>query len=201
MQNLKIEGMGTVNGGEYGTVSIEGMGKCNGDIKAETLTVEGLFDCRGSVNAGLLQCEGVSKIRGNIHADRINIEGVVTVSGGTKIEAAEIVCEGIITVDGEISADSIRSDGFMNAKEITGDNIFIRSRRHRFFGLFRSSHSRIDLIEATTIELRGVIAQSVNGRDIIIDSGCTIENLDCSGSLFISPASRVHNITGTYTKR
>jgi hypothetical protein len=57
------------------------------------------------------------------------------------------------------------------------------------------------MIEATTIELSGVRADVVNGRDIKIGPNCQIENIDCSGILSVDPSSYVRNITGEYTKR
>ena len=201
MRDVTIEGVGSIKGGEYGLLSIEGVCKCNGDIQAETLLVEGVFKCFGSIRAGSMSCEGMSQIHGDIKAEKISIEGMMKVSGGTKIEATEITCEGMIELSGEISADRIDSDGFISADEIVGDSINIRSRRNHFWDFFRPHHSRIKLIEATDIELRGVEAQTVNGTNVVIRSGCTIENLDCSGTLFIDPRSQVRNLTGSFTRR
>lgn len=201
MQDLKFEGLGHIYGGEYGTVSVEGMAKCVGDLIAATLSVQGVLRCNGSIHTGTFDCEGMAKIQGNIHADKIVIAGILTVSGGKKIEANKIVCEGIIRFDGELSADHIDSDGLISADSIVGDFIRIRSRSNRFLSLFQSKHSNIRLIEATTIDLRGVIANTVNGKDIYIDRGCRIENLDCSGTLYIDRDAWVGTVTGDYTKR
>ena len=201
MRDLNIEGVATIKGGEYGLLSVEGIGKCIGDIQAETLLVDGVFRCHGSIKAGSMSCDGLSQIHGNIQAEKISIDGLMRVTGGTKIEATEITCDGMISLSGEISADRIESDGFISADEIVGVSIHIRSRRNHFWEFFRSRQSRIKLIEATDIDLRGVLAQTVNGTNVVIRSGCVIENLDCSGTLFIDHGAQVRNLTGSYTRR
>lgn len=123
---------------------------------------------------------------------------MLKVTEGNKITAESIECDGVITVRGEISADSISADGFIDAAEITGDSIRIRSHV-RGLWLWFGKHSRINMIEATRVELRGVVADSVNGCDVRIDRGCRIKAVDCSGTLWISPGAQVGKITGTYT--
>jgi len=201
MRDLTIEGIATIKGGEYGLLSVDGIGKCTGDIQAETLLVDGVFRCLGSIKAGSMSCDGLSQIHGNIQAEKISIDGLMKVTGGTKIEATQITCDGMIRLAGEISADRIDSDGFISADEIVGDSIHIRSRRNHFWEFFRPYQSKIKLIEATEIELRGVVAQTVNGTNVTIQSGCVIENLDCSGTLFIASGAQVRNLTGSYTRR
>lgn len=199
MQNLKIDGYAKITGGEYGNVSIDGMATCDGDLAADRLTVDGMLQGKGSIEAKEIDCDGMTKVRGTVRAGTMRIDGMLSVRGG-KIEADEIECDGLITVNGEISADVIKADGCIDADEITGDSIYIRSRRHMFFPFFRGRKSRIKLIEATTVELRGVESQSVNGRDVRIDWGCRIESVDCSGTLWISNGARVRNVSGTYTR-
>jgi cytoskeletal protein CcmA (bactofilin family) len=197
MQNLKIDGAAKIAGGEYGILTVDGMATCLGDITAETMSADGMLKCEGDVKAGTLQCDGMTKIRGNLKAGRIDVDGMLKVSG-SKIEADEIECDGMIKIDGEISADVIKADGCIDAEEITGDSIYVRSHRHFALPFFRRTGSRIKLIEATTVELRGVAAESVNGKDVRIGRGCRIANVDCSGTLWISPWAHVGNVTGDY---
>jgi cytoskeletal protein CcmA (bactofilin family) len=199
MQDLKIDGMGTIPGGVFGLVKIDGMAKCTGEMKADTLDIDGMFTCRGDITAGVLDCDGMATVTGNIHAQSISIEGMLTIKGGTRLESGSIKCEGMIKIDGEVSADNIDAEGFIMAGEIVGDSIRIRSFPHRsLFFLFRPSRSRISLIEATEVDLRGVVADTVNGKDVRIGPGCRIENLDCSGTLTIHAGARVGRITGEY---
>jgi cytoskeletal protein CcmA (bactofilin family) len=199
MQDFKIDGVGKIGGGEYGRLTIDGLGACEGDLKAEALLVDGTFTSRGALTAGSFVCDGLAKFYGNMKVDKIEVDGMLSVKGGTKVEATEIFCDGFISLDGEMSADRIEADGSISAREIVGDRIRILSRHHGF-AIF-SRRSRIELIEATEVEISGVIAREVNGKVVTIGPDCRIDLVDCSGSLYVSPRARVGKITGNYTER
>lgn len=221
MNDYNVEGVSKINGGVFGRMRVDGVGTCTDDVKADEMLINGVFKCLGAVEAGLLETEGTAEFRSNIRAKRLVVDGVLTVKADGKIKSEQITCNGVITVRGngiieaddikcdgvitanEISADVIYADGVINAKEITGDKITIRSRNHtidKIARFFWKRFSNVELIEATTIDLRGVIAKSVNGRDIVIGPGCSIDTLDCSGTLIIDKTAEVRNITGEYTK-
>ena len=203
MQDFHIEGVGSIKGGEFGNITIEGVGNCSGDIKADLVRIEGVFNVKGGLEANMLDCEGVADFYSDVRAKKIVVEGVLNAKKEAKIEAEEIICEGVIKAGGEISADMIRTEGCIQADEIVGDKIYIDSAYHpRFVSrIFRRWRSEVRLIEATTIELRGVSATSVNGKDITIGPDCKIENIDCNGMLYIDRSSYVRNITGAYTMK
>lgn len=233
MNDVKIEGTGRIEAGEYGSVKVDGVARCDGEMRAESLHVDGIFRSRGNLRAVRMDCDGIVRVRGSLQADVLGVDGVLrvegnlktgsldldgmatvdgnisagqmtvdgllTVRGGTKIEATKICCDGMIRLDGEISADSIDADGLIRAKEIVGETVRIQSRRPGLFAFFMRRSSRIPLIEATTVELRGVSAETVNGKDVSIGRGCRIERLDCSGTLRIARGAKVKTITGEYT--
>ncbi len=221
METFKLNGTGTMTGGEFESVNINGVVKCtgaiktgkmdadgsfqcDGDIIAQTICIDGIFKCKGSLTADFLDCDGMAEFESFIKAKKIDADGMINVKNGTRIEAEEIYCNGGISVEGgEISADILDSDGYICAREIVGDKIRIKSRAGKFwsFILRMNSSSKVDLIEATTIDLKGVTAKTVNGKDIRIGSRCVIENLDCSGTLQIDSDARVNHITGDYVKK
>ncbi len=197
MQDLNIEGIGTISGNEYGNVQTDGIVTCDGDLKAEMIRTEGIFTCKGSIIAERLNCDGMATVRGDVHATRVCIDGILTISDGNKLEATEILCDGIISIAGQISAGSIEADGNIDALAIVGDRISIQSHyRKWFFG----RRSRIERIEATTIDLRGVASKAVHGKDITIGNGCRVESVDCSGSLKVARGARVGTVTGRHTR-
>ncbi len=203
MHDFHIEGIGNINGGEFGNFTVEGVGNCSGDIKADLARIEGVFNCKGKIEVTILDCEGVADFASDIRAKKIMVEGVLNTKRDTKIEAEEIHCEGVIKSGGVISADILKAEGCITADEVVGDKIYIDSDHHpRFVSrIFRRWRSGIRLIEATTIQLSGVSATSVNGKDITIGPDCKIESIDCSGTLFIDQSSYVRNITGEYTRK
>lgn len=203
MSSINIEGVGKVSGGVYDTLKVEGVGNCSSNIKAEVMHLEGVFNCSGEIEAKEFFCEGVANFKANIRAKRITVGGVLNQRGNAKIEAEEIICDGVIKTNGEISADIVRADGCIEAREIVGDQVIINSHYHGkvFTRLFTRNYSEVRLIEATTVNLRGIDVETVNGRDIIIGPKCRIDNIDCSGTLSIDITSYVRNITGNYTMK
>ena len=197
----KIEGVGTVSGGYYSDLKIDGVCTVEGDLEAESLHINGVCTCNGNVEAKEFDCDGVLTINGNLRAGVMDVDGVVTVKG-PKIEADRIDCDGVLSVEGEISADIIEANGKLNATEIVGDRIKIKSywKRGLVSLLFKIGEkanlqfSVVDLIEGTTVELRGVRAKSVNGHDVYIRKNCNIDRVFASGELSIDPSSQIGEV-------
>ena len=200
-----IEGVVTFPGGEFDMLRIDGVCTAEGSIEANSVNINGVFTARRDVYANELDCDGVVTIDGNLRMKKADINGVVTVHGD-KVEADFIRCDGVLTAEKQVSADIIEAQGFVNAKEIVGDRIRIGSfRKSSIFKLFmkiketmtNSDFSKIDLIEATTIELRGVRAKNVNGHDVTIGPACIIDRVDCSGTLSIDETAKVGEVVGS----
>lgn len=208
MRIERIEGIGSINGGEYDRVEIEGIGKIKGDIKVCSLFIEGVGKCLGTIETEDFYCEGIAQLTKSIRAKHIRIEGFVKLEKD-KMEADDICCEGILLSNGEISADSIVVDGCISVPEIYGDRIKITHRfrdkvmfrSHNIFGMFggrrmEKDYSTVDMIEATNIELYGVKANSVCGNLVIIGAGCEIKQIECDGTLRIHPRANVDKVIG-----
>ena len=197
----RLDGVSTIQGGVYGKLRINGVCTVEGDLEAESLDIDGVCTCMGSVTAKKFDCDGVLKVKGNMRLGKADVDGVVTVEGN-KIEADEIKCDGVVNVAGEISADVINANGKINAEAIVGDFIAIKSywktRLGRLLLLIgekiNTKQSVVDLIEGTTVELRGVRAKSVNGHDVTIGKNCEVDRVDASGILYIDPTSRVTEV-------
>lgn len=205
----KIEGVVTVQGGVYANLSIDGVVTVEGDLEADNLTINGVCTCKGGIVCDDFSCDGVLTVTGDIRADLIDVDGIVSING-EKAEADRIVCDGVIKIDGEVSADVIEADGLIDAKEIVGDRVTIKSYRKNGLtrlmlkigekvGIHALSHSSIEMIEATTVDLRGVHAKFVSGHDVTIRSYCKIDRVECGGALHIDPDARVGEIVGKAT--
>lgn len=206
MSNYSIDGLGSIQGGEFGELRVNGVGNNHGDIKAEKIYIEGVFKSTGNVEAEFIDVEGVGDINGNIRARKISIEGVINFQSNKKIETEQLYCEGFINSVGDLYADSIQATGCIKANGIYGDNIQINSYQFQVSGLKKMlsklnivtsfNESKVNTIEATTINLSGVKATTVNGHDIVIGPGCTIDTVDCSGKLKVHETSHVGKILG-----
>ncbi len=206
MNNYSIEGIGSMNGGQFMDLRIEGVGSNKGDIKADKIVVEGVFKSTGYIEANHLDCEGVCDIYGNIRAKRITIEGVINMKDNQKVEAESMYCEGLLNSGGDLYADSLKVEGCLKVRGVYGDTIEINSYGKTVNGFKRllekinlvnsTCSSKITTIEATSIQLSGVSAQTVNGHNIVIGPGCEVDTVDCSGTLKIHESSKVAHIIG-----
>ncbi|MCL1846652.1 MAG: hypothetical protein FWF91_01635 [Coriobacteriia bacterium] len=200
----RIDGVVIFPGGSFDELSINGVCTSEGPIEANLIDIDGVFTASSDIRADSIDFDGVVTIHGNLRVKKADVDGVVTVRG-VKVEADYIKCDGILTAESQVSADVIEAEGFINAREIVGDRITIRSFRKA--GLFKfvmkvreaftdKDFSRVDLIEATRIELRGVRAKTVSGQDIIIGPACIIDRVDCTGTLSVDPDATVREIIG-----
>jgi cytoskeletal protein CcmA (bactofilin family) len=214
MNTEKFAGIGSINGGEYDVIKIEGVSKLKGDVRANLIDVLGVFTSKGRVNTKDLLCEGVGEFEKNVKAEKINVQGIVRMKNNAKLTADEIKCEGIILSNAEISADQIAIDGCVQADEVTGDTVTILSLKKSFISKIpfdlskafgehwytnKNQNSNVGLVEATTIHLQGVKAKQVNGENITIGVNCDIEAVDCTGTLKLHPSSRIGVISGGVT--
>jgi len=262
MNNIRIQAVGEIPAGKYGSVEVDGVAKCQGALYAQELEVDGALTCtdtlrsdRASVDGALkcggrldageldvdgavtiradagverlsvdgsltvegavlecgsIECDGAIKARGRLSAQTLEVDGALAVEGG-RLECTQIHCDGAIRCGGQVSADVVHVDGVISAEEIVGDEIVIHSAPSHgsFFSLGgllfgggsdRLAPSRAKLIEATTVELTGVQADTVNGTHVVIGPQCVIGRLDCNGTLSIHPEAQVGEITGEYTR-
>ncbi|MDR0499810.1 MAG: hypothetical protein LBG97_00990 [Coriobacteriales bacterium] len=197
-----IDGVITFPGGEFEDLRISGVTTCEGDIVAKRMDIDGVATFKGNVLCTDFDCDGVTTVEGCVKATTADIDGVTTINGD-KLEADRIRCDGVISVNGQVSADVITAAGFINAKEIVGDSITIHSFRKSFvFKLWlkfkeaigSDDFSKVELIEATTVDLRGVRAKIVSGENVKIGPGCVIGRVDCTNELEIDPDAEVKEV-------
>ncbi|MCL2680730.1 MAG: hypothetical protein FWF11_04570 [Coriobacteriia bacterium] len=204
MQRTDFDGILNIAGGTFEHLTIDGVCNCSGDVSAQILDVAGILNCDKNLEAGSFDCDGVANIKGNMRSEVIDVDGYLNVgkkAAQSKLEASTIRCRGIITcLGGEINADLIDAEGYINAGEIVGEKVVIKSQSSILMKWLASKFSKVDTIEATTIELSGVSAQIVNGNDIKIGENCSIEKLDCSGRLTIHPTATIRKITGAHVR-
>ena len=201
MNPTNYDGVGEMREGEFEDMSIDGIYTCKGDINARDVRISGIFKCVGSFEADTVECDGIAEFESGIKAKKITINGMVSVKNEGKIEADEIICEGFLSGKSEISADIINADGFINAKEIVGDSITIKSRANGLKRMFLNRYSKIELIEATTVDLTKVSARKVSGHEVNIGPKCTIETVDCDGTLSIHHTATVKEVIGECDRR
>ena len=102
MRKERIEGIGSIVGGEYESIEAEGLAKLKGDVKAETFTIEGFFKSKGRIEAKTLKIEGVHRAFRDIKAEEVIIDGILKLKRAS-LMADRIKCDGVITCTEEIN--------------------------------------------------------------------------------------------------
>jgi cytoskeletal protein CcmA (bactofilin family) len=72
-----IDGVGSLYGGSYDEVSINGVGKLKDDIKANIINVNGVFKSKGWIEAGSFISDGVSRVHNDIKVKELKVDGVL----------------------------------------------------------------------------------------------------------------------------
>lgn len=219
MNDIHISGTGNVSPGQYDKVTVSGMSKCPGALRAEEITVNGTFkvedgtECRkltvngtfkgeGALSAEEVVCNGAATIEDDMVANMLSVAGVLHCEGD-KLQSRELSCAGILTMDGLVSCDQIHVTGILKAEQLEGRSIRIRSHRPELLRRFWLSKglSKIDYIQGAEIELSGVTAETVTGTNITIGPDCNIERIRCNGTLKLDPSSVVEDVAGEYEMR
>lgn len=192
-RELELNGILTVNGlsTAQNKLTVDGVATLGGDVRAGEAEIDGTMTVKGNMEvANSLQIDGTVTVRGNVRAKEAEMDGVCTIEGN--LEADTVECEGVLTCKNQISADLVECDGVISAKEIVGEKVILRCEKKRFWS--HKEYSKIDLIEATEVEINGVRCQNVNGHNITIGEYCTVEHVDCTGVLKIAPGAKVGKI-------
>ncbi|MFW6265025.1 MAG: hypothetical protein ACOC3B_02860, partial [Bacillota bacterium] len=180
MSKSVIEGIGSIYGGVYDEVRIEGIGKLKGDLKTASLNIEGVFKSKARIEADTINCEGVARLLADVKAKTLNIEGVVKIRYG-KLEADNIICDGVLISSKEISADKLFVDGLCSINKFFGEEIVIKHNSNSmnktnlpvsikpFDKLYlgrtlSSSHSLVDKIECSRLEASSLQAKIVKAH-------------------------------------
>lgn len=137
--NLNINGMGTVPTGNYGQITINGMGKLNGDIRTEGITISGTSKGEGNLETADLVVNGQMKYAGQFYAKKMSVNGMATIDGNADIKSlfvagrmkfgknssfGDVDINGSLVVDGDFEGNRFFNSGKTTIKGLlSADNI------------------------------------------------------------------------------
>lgn len=212
MKDERIEGIGSIHGGEYDTIYIEGIGKLKGDVVARRIVVDGLFKSKGRIDVDEMKVEGVARAFRDIRAKTVDISGMLKVRRAS-LNADKVICEGIIVANQEVSADEIYVDGICSVSRMYGDNVVLKNNRDRINGSRKAlpvrikpliklyfgrdvspDYSTVDVLECTNLEADGIRARVIRANKVKLNNGCIVDRLFCDGEISIDDTCRVGKI-------
>ncbi|MDF2543349.1 MAG: hypothetical protein K0S47_3067 [Herbinix sp.] len=210
MNNEKIEGIGSIHGGEYEKISVEGMGKLKSDATVKHISVEGMFKSKGKIVADEMNVEGMARIHRDLKIKSLHIDGLMKVRRAS-ISAGKIVCDGLLICNREVLADEIQVDGMCSISKMYGDHIVIENNISKlsdtkiptnfmflvkgYFGRKISlTHSLVDIVECTELEASGLKAAVIKANKVKLEGNCIVNKLYCDGEMIIDDSCHVNEI-------
>ena len=126
--DARIAGDGSISGGSYGTITINGAGTMNGDIDCSTLRINGAGTANGRVKAESATINGAGTINGEIQAAEFNINGDASIRDGAGIGRLSI--KGRCSIGGGLAAHDVdlkgelKVGGDCEAESVIGEGTF-----------------------------------------------------------------------------
>ena len=207
--NVQIAGTGRVRGTmDALRVNVAGAGNFDDNLVCEELRVSGAakflrdVSCKsdldvsgscivhGNLRAAWTVARGNIHVHGHMSGNRVEIKGGITAENG--IEAELFEGRGRINVRGLLNAERVEISGDGNIDEIGCTYANIRPEQHLFFHKLSQIH--IQSIEGDNLSLSNVQAHSVRGVDVLVDKGCRIDRLECTGTLRIHDSAWVGEV-------
>ncbi|MFA6627974.1 MAG: hypothetical protein WCT17_05550 [Bacilli bacterium] len=184
MEDIKIVGSGSINGGSYKNIRVAGSAKMTGSIQVEQLNVAGacVFIENADVQSGHIS--GSCRFQKNLKGNELHCSGTITVMGETEAETLHLSGKGQFSQD--INVDHLqvktKDSTFQN---IYGDIVFIESKH----GL-----TKVRDIEATSIEVINVVGNRLSGDEVIVKGNSEFTVIEYRKKLEIGKTVRVEQI-------
>ncbi len=208
MNNEKIGGIGSIHGGDYDDIFVEGLGKLKGSVTARKVVVSGAFKSKGYLTTEELQVDGLARIFKSIKTKRLVVKGTLKLRHAD-LNADLVYGEGLLTSTGCVCADEIILSGYCTIKKMTGDRISIHNNLNGINKIMKSlrilsilyfgrsispGHSLVDQIECTNLIASGIKSRVVRAGHVELGKDCIIDRLYCDGDMVIDPTCRIKRI-------
>ena len=191
MGEYRCEGIGSVNGGTYDRLHVEGVFTAKGPIKANQVNGEGVMKF-SALSAETLTLEGVTKVDGLLEAGSCNSEGV--------LKAGAIIVSGDLYSDGVVNTSMLQADNATLLHNRRKENIRPFTRVRAFFSgrdLQDEKNARIRDIEANKLHIEDYSVQKITGKVVIIGKGCVVDKVIATASLKIHKTAQVKDFIGS----
>ncbi len=191
MNNVNINGSGSVGGGTYNSVTINGSGSVDGDIVCQRMTINGSGAVHGNLQAAdHFNINGSGKVQGNVtKTGRVGLHGAAKIEGsvhcgnffsggsshiGGDCEGEDVAVEGAIHVGGLVNGERvhIKLQGNCKIGSIGGTEIVVEQKNGgknntvvvKFLGftIFKTNDGHMDNSKLETDTVEGDVITLVN---------------------------------------
>ncbi len=208
MNDEKIEGLGSIHGGDYNDIIVDGMGKLKGKVTAKRVKVSGTLRSNGNLVAEEVSIEGFGRVYKSIKVKKLRIDGLLKLRRAD-LNADFVYNEGLLTSTGAINADEIKINGYCTVKRMMGDTIIVHNDLDGMNKLVRSlrllcmlyfgrdinlNYSLVDHIDCTVLKASGLKSKVVYAENVELGNNCRIGTLYCDGKMSIDPSCRIKKV-------
>lgn len=210
MRNETIDGIGSLSGGEYNEVKIDGIGRLKRPLTAKKITIDGIFKAKAPFTADEIIVDGVVRAFKDIKAKTVFVDGVLKMRR-CKLYTDSLESDGIIVCNREINADRVDIKGLCSVSAIYGDDVSIQSNRVQknrvsnvvkplstlYFGRsLDPEYSLVDTIECTHIEGHNIKCKTIRAESVKLTGKCEIKTLYCDGDIEAEKTCKIGKIIG-----
>ncbi len=191
MGEYRCEGIGSINGGTYDRLHVEGVFNAKGPIKANQISGEGVMKFP-ALSAETLTLEGVTKVNGLLEAGSCNSEGV--------LRAGAIIVSGDLYSDGIVNTTILQADNATLLHNRKKESVRPFTRVRAFFSgrdVQEEKDARIRDIEANKLHIEDYSVQKITGKDVVIGKGCVVDKVIATASLKIHKSAQVKDFIGS----
>lgn len=191
MGEYRCEGIGSVNGGTYDKLHVEGVFTAKGPIKANQISGEGVMKF-SALSAETLTLEGVTKVNGLLEAGDCNSEGV--------LKAGAIIVSGNLYSDGVVNTTMLQADSATLLHNRRKESVRPFTRVRAFFSgrdIQEEKDARIRDIEANKLVIEDYSVQKITGKDIVIGRYCVVDKVHADTKLRIHKTAQVKDFIGS----
>ena len=213
MNRESFEGVGSIYGGEYDAINVEGVGKLKGDATVNKVTVDGMFKSKGKLTAEEVVIDGMARVFRNMKVKKLEIDGMLKVRHAN-VNADIIRCDGFMSCTNEVSADEITIDGICSITKLYGDRITVHNHRDNFdFGSkgqflkyfsflgklylgrkISTKYSLADVVECTRLDASRLRSKIVRADRVTLTDHCCIGKLYCNREMQIDRSCRIGEV-------
>lgn len=193
IEQMSVDGIGTILGGDYQNIDVNGIGRIRGEVKAQRLSVNGLATAHGNLRISeVLDINGMMRLHGSVDAERIVLNG--SAHFFRRVQAAFLEGDGRILADREVYATEMRlgiAESGAYIQSLHGDEIEVhlgrsdRSNIHIYlpFSRIKPGSLTCDLIECETLKAEHLVCRTVRCKNARLGEGCRIDTLEYTGEL------------------
>jgi len=107
--NFGIDGIGSIDGGRFDQLIINGVGTLKHDVEADEIKVNGVGTFQGETSCQRLSVDGTASFKSHVNTNYLDINGNAKIKGNLQMETLDV--DGNLTVEGHVKGEIVENEG------------------------------------------------------------------------------------------